>query len=309
MFETYNNQIQLAQKILAGGQKTWFLDTETTGFSRFDQIVEVGVIDAFGTRIFHTYCMPTAPFRSEASEANGLSVAVISQKSHIPILELSQSLKALFDELQPERLVIHNAKFDLRMLDQCGFVVPDYVDIICSMGMSKILTPTQVALNGPHDTLGDCQMLLDRIRSFSVLPPMADTSRQDFSDLSDLLMDLRVIDAEQSILKEQQSRLKAERETLEARISQAMVDGQLTKTGAAGVTVERVGVYSKVRPATGYTLDYIADKYPVLVETEPKIKSSAGRSIPKIVRENGGELPECLRAEVSEKLKVTVKES
>lgn len=94
------------------------LDTETTGVDRqADRIIEVGcveLIDMVPTgRVLHRYCCP-APQRVNpgAFRVHGLSDAFLRDK---PAFE--EIVPELLDFIRGARLVIHNAPFDIGMLN------------------------------------------------------------------------------------------------------------------------------------------------------------------------------------------------
>lgn len=94
------------------------LDTETTGFDPAGghRIVEIGAVELVdglpSGRTFHAYVNPERSVPREAFQVHGLSDRFLADK---PVF--SQVVAELLDFLAGDRLVIHNAEFDLRFLN------------------------------------------------------------------------------------------------------------------------------------------------------------------------------------------------
>lgn len=94
------------------------LDTETTGFDpeSGDRIVEIGAVELLRHvptgRTFHQYINPERDMPEEARAVHGLDSAFLSDK---PVFkEISQ---AFLDFIGTDKLVIHNAAFDIKFLN------------------------------------------------------------------------------------------------------------------------------------------------------------------------------------------------
>lgn len=94
------------------------LDTETTGLdpAQGDRIVEIGCIELLNHvptgRTWHRYLNPQRDMPAEAFQVHGLSADFLADK---PLFaEVAGDLVAFLAE---DRLVIHNAGFDLRFLN------------------------------------------------------------------------------------------------------------------------------------------------------------------------------------------------
>ena len=91
------------------------LDTETTGFSNSDKIVEIACIEIINGEIgssFHRYVNPIIEIPDRAFDVHGLSEEFLNDKP---------KFKAVADDLLgfigDSTLVIHNASYDLRMIN------------------------------------------------------------------------------------------------------------------------------------------------------------------------------------------------
>ncbi len=94
------------------------LDTETTGLDAADghRIVELGAVELVNLlptgRVYHQYVNPERPVPREAVDVHGLTDAFLADK---PVF--AAVAPAFLDFLGDARLVIHNAAFDLAMLN------------------------------------------------------------------------------------------------------------------------------------------------------------------------------------------------
>lgn len=103
--------IQRARQIL--DYDPIFLDTETTGFSPQDVVIEVGVVDLSGATLYQSLVKPPIPIPADAQAIHGISDEMVAN---------SPAWKAVWEDLEPilaGRFVgAYNADFDLRMLKQ-----------------------------------------------------------------------------------------------------------------------------------------------------------------------------------------------
>jgi len=94
------------------------MDTETTGLDPNDghRVVEIGAVELENLlptgRIYHQYINPERAMPKEAEQVHGLSDAFLSDK---PVF--ARIAPDFLEFIGEARLVIHNAAFDLRMLN------------------------------------------------------------------------------------------------------------------------------------------------------------------------------------------------
>jgi DNA polymerase-3 subunit epsilon len=94
------------------------LDTETTGLDPNEghRIVEIGCVELVNHvpsgRSFHRYVNPERPNSEEAYQVHGLSDDFLAQ--HPPFRDIADDF---LEFVGSDRLVIHNAEFDLRFLN------------------------------------------------------------------------------------------------------------------------------------------------------------------------------------------------
>lgn len=113
------------------------LDTETTGLdpAAGHRIVEIACVELFNHvptgRVFHHYVNPEREVSAEATAVHGLTESFLAQ--HPPFAAIAEELVAF---LAGDRLVIHNAEFDLGFLNaelRCAGLPPlacDYEDTV-----------------------------------------------------------------------------------------------------------------------------------------------------------------------------------
>lgn len=90
-----------------------FLDTETTGFSANDVVIEVGVVDLAGETLFESLVKPTIPIPPDSIAIHGITEEDV--KDAPGWADIWEDLRAVLDG----RLVgMYNAEFDLRLLKQ-----------------------------------------------------------------------------------------------------------------------------------------------------------------------------------------------
>jgi DNA polymerase III subunit epsilon len=94
-----------------------FADTETTGFSADDRIVEIALVECVGReltgKVWHSYFNPGRQSAPEAIKVHGLTDEFLADKPAFK--DKAVELLAFIGSAQ---LVAHNAAFDVRMLNQ-----------------------------------------------------------------------------------------------------------------------------------------------------------------------------------------------
>lgn len=164
------------------------LDSETTGFSRSDRIVEVGLVLARGGEVefrFHSYVDPGIPIPEESTAVHGITDATVRGAP-----KMSDITGEIFSVLDHGPWVSHNLRFDARMLKQS--LSPDEyqfwprnVPTFCSLDAAKarwgknnrlsaVATKLGVSyeVSGLHGALADAE-LLARIVPYLFSGPIA----------------------------------------------------------------------------------------------------------------------------------------
>lgn len=91
------------------------LDTETTGLTEQDEIIDVGVINVFGDCIVNTLVQPSllSKVTPEITALTGISRQALENARSFPDI-----YPALHDALNGKIWLIYNAQFDMEMLDR-----------------------------------------------------------------------------------------------------------------------------------------------------------------------------------------------
>lgn len=103
--------VNFVQNILQ--QRPVYLDTETTGLDKTAEIVEISVIDDDGQCLFESLVKPSQPIPSVATQVHGITNEMIQGMRSWPIL-----WPTIRPYLLGRPVVIYNAEFDLRMMEQ-----------------------------------------------------------------------------------------------------------------------------------------------------------------------------------------------
>lgn len=119
------------------------LDTETTGASEQDRIIQLGymVLDDKKVEVYNEFCSSEVPISIGAMETHGITPEMIENKPTCQELPSFHKLKELNKE--ENFLIIHNAPFDLGMLQKEGF--ENKMQLIDTLRVAKHLLPDEEA--------------------------------------------------------------------------------------------------------------------------------------------------------------------
>ncbi len=291
--QAYNSAISTSAQLADHGY--WAIDLETTGVGSNDEPVEVGIVDHTMKTVFHSYVMPTVPISQQATAKNGLSMAILKEKGAPLWDEVQPQLVELFSN-PPATVVIHNKNFDLRILEQVGFTLPDHVPVVCSLELSRILQPDEAALNGSHTAVGDCEEVIKRLRQFASTP-MLDYPEMQMDEATTVIETIKR-------LRLQKKELEDQEKMLSEKLTRLMVTQKVDAISGKNWQAVLETSWKQPKVADGFTIEDVIEAYPNLCYDKPTLKPSATRSLPKIVRENGGKLPDCLIATESQGIKI-----
>lgn len=103
--------VERAKQILA--YDPVFIDTETTGFTHKDVVIEIGVVDLHGKTLYHSLFKPAIPIPPDSVAVHHITEEMVADAPY---------WKDAWEEMEPVlkgRLVgMYNAEFDLRMMKQ-----------------------------------------------------------------------------------------------------------------------------------------------------------------------------------------------
>ena len=90
-----------------------YLDTETTGLSGHDEVVQIAIIDSDGNVLLNALVNPRVPIGAEAASVHGITSAMLGRAAVFD--ELLPAIQAVLNDRD---VVIYNADFDVRMMAQ-----------------------------------------------------------------------------------------------------------------------------------------------------------------------------------------------
>jgi DNA polymerase-3 subunit epsilon len=103
--------IQMARQVVEA--KPVYIDTETTGIDRSDEIVEVSIIDWNGAELFQSFVRPSKPIPPAAIEIHHITDEMVAASKPWPIIW--PTVRGL---LINRVVAAYNSEFDMRMLQQ-----------------------------------------------------------------------------------------------------------------------------------------------------------------------------------------------
>lgn len=101
----------LAERIV--NARPVYLDTETTGLERRDEIVEISILDSDGSVLLQSTVKPLQPIPAAATRVHGITNADVATSPAWPVLW--PKIRSL---IFSRTIVAYNAAFDLRMMQQ-----------------------------------------------------------------------------------------------------------------------------------------------------------------------------------------------
>ena len=168
---------QPAPDLLLSSINFAILDTETTGLSKRDRVVEVAVqrISSDGRQLAQIFSSmvnpgPAVNMHSAAAKVTGISNDMIHADG---VPSFSRVYPMLMEQLEGCVIVAHNAAFDEKMIMQScdGHLVPPIQPWLCSLRLSQRLLPLPghklsdlcdyfgISLNCAHRASGDVEAL------------------------------------------------------------------------------------------------------------------------------------------------------
>jgi DNA polymerase-3 subunit epsilon len=104
--------VQTARQVLE--TKPVFLDTETTGLARTDEVIEIAIVDADGQTLCDSFVRPSRPIPADATRINHITNEMVQGSQTWPILWTQKVRSVLVGKV----IVAYNADFDKAMLQQ-----------------------------------------------------------------------------------------------------------------------------------------------------------------------------------------------
>jgi len=103
--------IETARKVIE--KNPVYMDTETTGLEKSDEIVEISIIGDDGQVVFNSLVRPSQPIPPDSTRIHGITDAEVAAARAWPTV-WPEVRAAMFGRL----VVIYNEPFDMRMMQQ-----------------------------------------------------------------------------------------------------------------------------------------------------------------------------------------------
>ncbi len=103
--------VQSVQRIL--DYDPIFIDTETTGITEQDVVIEIGVVDLGGQTLFESLFAPPIPIPADATAIHGITDSMVANAP-----SWKDAWEDLVQVLEGRFVGIYNAAFDLRLMKQ-----------------------------------------------------------------------------------------------------------------------------------------------------------------------------------------------
>lgn len=175
MISAQMEPVTWAQHVLSNPDKYLILDTETTGLSREDEIIQIAAIDTNGETLLNELVRPvSASVHSRAYEVHGIGDDDLAQCPSF--IELEDVLRSAIGQRD---IIAYNSSFDERMYAQShakqGGFMPNG-QWMCAMHMYSrfVAEPNprggyrwQKLQGGDHSAIGDCLATLRVIQEIA----------------------------------------------------------------------------------------------------------------------------------------------
>lgn len=170
--------IDWARAVLEQADQYVILDTETTGVTNDDEVIQLGVIDPTGAVLLDHLIRPARKkyIPRQATQIHGITMAMLQDRPHYT--EIAGLLQSI---VQGRTIVTYNADFDRRLVSQTadfsgGFVPPasawqcamlQYAQFVGEWDDYRNKYRWHKLRGGDHTAVGDCQATLARIREMA----------------------------------------------------------------------------------------------------------------------------------------------
>jgi len=94
-------------------ENPYYLDTETTGLEKTDEIIEIAIVDSLGKVIYESFFRPTKPIPLSAINIHHISNEMVQNSP-----TWSEKWAEIREILIARPIGMYNAEFDLRMIQQ-----------------------------------------------------------------------------------------------------------------------------------------------------------------------------------------------
>lgn len=155
------------KRIFDDKSKYVILDTETTGLGKYDEIVEISIIDLDGNVVYDSLVKPDRRITFDAYKIHGISDDMVEE---FPSFEAQWD--DIYKVLKGKTIIAYNAKFDIRMIKQTldiYKITPPRLNSLCMMELCASYKGFRPKLESfstspqTHRALGDTYIILNDI--------------------------------------------------------------------------------------------------------------------------------------------------
>lgn len=173
--QSHQSAISAAQRLLS--EKFIIVDTETTGFGKTDQVIQISAINPSGIIMLDAIIRPSVPIGEESIKVHGIDNHIVENAVTFPDI-----YPAIASVIQNHtHFVAYNAEFDIRLINQTAVAhslppIP-VKSIICIMRMyaeyygcwneKRKSYVWQKLEGGDHSSAGDCRATLNLLRQIA----------------------------------------------------------------------------------------------------------------------------------------------
>lgn len=143
------------------------LDTETTGLGKYDEIIEISIIDLDGNVMYDSLVKPDRRITYDAYKIHGISDEMVDDYSNF-----KEQWDDIYKVIKGKTIIAYNAKFDIRMIKQTLDIYKLTAPRLSSLCMMELCTrykgfrpKLESFSTSPqtHRALGDTYIILNDI--------------------------------------------------------------------------------------------------------------------------------------------------
>jgi DNA polymerase III epsilon subunit-like protein/transposase-like protein len=146
--------------------KTVYLDTETTGVTLKDQIIEIAIVDDAGETLVNSLVRATCDVHKDAKKLHGLTLGKIAKSPSLKDLE-----DAIINAVKGKHVVTYNLEFDLRFLTPrircaieyascCMLAYAEYRSELTEYDTYRCFSLNEASVHIDYNWEGDCHRAL-----------------------------------------------------------------------------------------------------------------------------------------------------
>jgi len=146
--------------------ETIYLDTETTGVTLKDQIIEIAIVDDAGDTSLNSLVRATCPAHKDTNKLHGLTLRNVAKSPSMKELE-----DTIIDLIRGKHVVTYNLEFDLRFLPPkiknaiqyascCMRAYADYRKELTEYDTYRWFSLNEASVHLNHDWEGNCHRAL-----------------------------------------------------------------------------------------------------------------------------------------------------